>query len=118
MGSLNPMFLHMRLMEDPHMALCLFPGVQGVFFCLGAMANVSVSNRQISDPSLECLLLVVGRDLPPGAPFRSAGQDTFSVLLSGRMAWADDKSITLSQFQHLAAQRRLGLLGLGRGSQG
>ena len=37
--------------------------------------------------------------------------------LSGIMAWADDKSIALGQFQHLAAQGRLRLLGLGRESQ-
>lgn len=112
------MFLHMRLMEDPHIALCLFPGVQGVFFCLGAMTNVSVSNRHISDPSSGCLLLVVGRDLPPGDTFQIGRPRHLFSTLSGRMAWADDKSIALSQFQHLAAQRRLGLLGLGRGSQG
>lgn len=37
--------------------------------------------------------------------------------LSGIMARADDKSIALGQFQHLAAQGRLRLLGLGRESQ-
>lgn len=71
-------------------------------------------------PSPGCLLSVTRRGWPLGHlglsvyQARTLSQD----YLLGRMVWADDKSIALGQFQHLAAQGRLRPLGLGRESQG
>lgn len=70
-------------------------------------------------PSPVCLLSLTRRGWPLGHlglsdhQARTPSQD----YLSGRMAWADDKSIALGQFQHLAAQGRWRLLGLGRESR-
>lgn len=70
-------------------------------------------------PSSGYLLLAVERALLLGHLGLSDQQvkTPSHDYLSGLMPWADDKSVALGQFQHLAAQGRLRLLGLGRKSQ-
>lgn len=106
MGKLNHRFLHVQLMED-HIWHYLYLVVQRIVSIQEPwLSDVSVSLEQLSSSLLRMSLLAVRRALLmkyhglSGQQAKTPSQGH----LSGRMAWAGDKSVALGQFQHLAAQ--------------